>query len=111
MSGDGNYFSHQHLSVFLGRADSTLLGSLSGTQKVSRLSQGAAQPHGSCSSRSSEARSAETRFLTSSSADYLVLQFGRVAPDTFTMDFRFPLCPLQAFAICLSSFDGKLACE
>uniref|UniRef100_A0A8C7EQJ5 Tubby-like protein n=1 Tax=Neovison vison TaxID=452646 RepID=A0A8C7EQJ5_NEOVI len=43
--------------------------------------------------------------------DYLVLQFGRVAPDTFTMDFRFPLCPLQAFAICLSSFGGKLACE
>ncbi|XP_047385091.1 tubby-related protein 2 [Sciurus carolinensis] len=43
--------------------------------------------------------------------DYLVLQFGRVAPDMFTMDFRFPLCPLQAFAICLSSFDGKLACE
>ncbi|XP_058385785.1 tubby-related protein 2 [Diceros bicornis minor] len=43
--------------------------------------------------------------------NYLVLQFGRVDPDTFTMDFRFPLCPLQAFAICLSSFDGKLACE
>uniref|UniRef100_A0A8C3VXA4 TUB like protein 2 n=1 Tax=Catagonus wagneri TaxID=51154 RepID=A0A8C3VXA4_9CETA len=31
--------------------------------------------------------------------------------DTFTMDFRFPLCPLQAFAICLSSLDGKLACR
>ncbi|XP_072463429.1 tubby-related protein 2-like isoform X1 [Notamacropus eugenii] len=44
-------------------------------------------------------------------SEYLVLQFGRMAPDTFTMDFRFPLCPLQAFAICLSSFDGKLACE
>uniref|UniRef100_A0A8C0ZVZ2 Tubby-like protein n=1 Tax=Castor canadensis TaxID=51338 RepID=A0A8C0ZVZ2_CASCN len=43
--------------------------------------------------------------------DYVVLQFGRVSPDTFTMDFRYPLCPLQAFAICLSSFDGKLACE
>ncbi|XP_021101483.1 tubby-related protein 2 isoform X7 [Heterocephalus glaber] len=42
--------------------------------------------------------------------DKVVLQFGRVAPDTFTMDFCFPLCPLQAFAICLSSFDGKLAC-
>ncbi|KAM5209702.1 tubby-related protein 2 isoform 2-T2 [Hipposideros larvatus] len=39
----------------------------------------------------------------------VVLQFGRVAPDMFTMDFCFPLCPLQAFAICLSSFDGKLA--
>ncbi|OWK16512.1 TULP2, partial [Cervus elaphus hippelaphus] len=51
----------------------------------------------------------QPQFLTSSSADYLVLQFGRIAPDTFTMDFRFPLCPLQAFAICLSSFDGKLA--
>ncbi|XP_076790140.1 tubby-related protein 2 isoform X1 [Arvicanthis niloticus] len=43
--------------------------------------------------------------------DHLVLQFGRVAPNIFTMDFRYPLCPLQAFAICLSSFDGKLACE
>ncbi|XP_030874270.1 tubby-related protein 2 isoform X1 [Leptonychotes weddellii] len=43
--------------------------------------------------------------------DYLVLQFGRVAADTFAMDFRFPLCPLQAFAVCLSSFGGKLACE
>uniref|UniRef100_A0A4X1W090 Tubby-like protein n=1 Tax=Sus scrofa TaxID=9823 RepID=A0A4X1W090_PIG len=42
--------------------------------------------------------------------DYLVLQFGRIAPDMFTMDFRFPLCPLQAFAICLSSLDWKLAC-
>ncbi|XP_066122777.1 tubby-related protein 2 [Saccopteryx bilineata] len=43
--------------------------------------------------------------------DSVVLQFGRVAPDMFTMDFCFPLCPLQAFAICLSSFDGKLMCE
>ncbi|KAM8791838.1 tubby-related protein 2 [Rhynchonycteris naso] len=43
--------------------------------------------------------------------DSMVLQFGRVAPDMFTMDFCFPLCPLQAFAICLSSFDGKLMCE
>ncbi|XP_048372666.1 tubby protein homolog [Sphaerodactylus townsendi] len=42
---------------------------------------------------------------------YIVLQFGRVAPDVFTMDYRYPLCALQAFAICLSSFDGKLACE
>lgn len=44
-------------------------------------------------------------------AEYIVLQFGRVAPDVFTMDYRFPLCALQAFAICLSSFDGKLACD
>lgn len=41
----------------------------------------------------------------------IVLQFGRVAKDQFTMDAQFPLSPLQAFAICLSSFDYKLACE
>eukprot|EP00794_Sanderia_malayensis_P012908 gene12908-14238_t len=43
--------------------------------------------------------------------DYIVMQFGRVADDIFTMDFNYPLCALQAFSIALSSFDGKLACE
>ncbi|KAK3528927.1 hypothetical protein QTP70_012858 [Hemibagrus guttatus] len=43
--------------------------------------------------------------------DYIVMQFGRVAEDVFSMDYSFPLCALQAFAITLSSFDGKLACE
>ncbi|XP_055092505.1 tubby-related protein 2 isoform X4 [Symphalangus syndactylus] len=37
--------------------------------------------------------------------EHLVLQFGRVGPDTFTMDFCFPFSPLQAFGICLSSFN------
>jgi tubby-related protein 1 len=44
-------------------------------------------------------------------AENVILQFGRVNKDTFTMDFQFPLSPLQAFAICLSSFDYKFACE
>ncbi|KAF7647160.1 hypothetical protein LDENG_00176580 [Lucifuga dentata] len=43
--------------------------------------------------------------------DYIVMQFGRVAEDVFSMDYSSPLCALQAFAITLSSFDGKLACE
>ncbi|NXS55068.1 TULP3 protein, partial [Brachypteracias leptosomus] len=43
--------------------------------------------------------------------DYIVMQFGRVAEDVFTLDYNYPLCALQAFAIGLSSFDGKLACE
>ncbi|XP_029977929.1 tubby protein homolog [Sphaeramia orbicularis] len=43
--------------------------------------------------------------------DYIVMQFGRVAEDVFSMDYTFPMCALQAFAITLSSFDGKLACE
>ncbi|XP_052247070.1 protein king tubby 1-like isoform X3 [Dreissena polymorpha] len=43
--------------------------------------------------------------------DYIVMQFGRVAEDVFTMDFNYPMCALQAFGIALSSFDSKLACE
>lgn len=46
-----------------------------------------------------------------SDVDYIVMQFGRVSEDVFTMDYRYPLCALQAFAIALSSFDHKLACE
>ncbi|PKA66797.1 Tubby-like F-box protein 8 [Apostasia shenzhenica] len=43
--------------------------------------------------------------------DKIILQFGKVANDMFTMDYRYPLSAFQAFAICLSSFDTKLACE
>lgn len=43
--------------------------------------------------------------------DYIIMQFGRVAEDVFTMDYSYPMCALQAFAVALSSFDGKLACE
>ncbi|CAG5082985.1 Oidioi.mRNA.OKI2018_I69.PAR.g10250.t1.cds [Oikopleura dioica] len=43
--------------------------------------------------------------------DYIVMQFGRVDEDVFTMDYRYPLCAIQAFSIALSSFDNKLACE
>ncbi|XP_032816079.2 tubby-related protein 3-like isoform X1 [Petromyzon marinus] len=43
--------------------------------------------------------------------EYIVMQFGRVAEDVFTMDYSYPMCALQAFAVALSSFDGKLACE
>lgn len=45
------------------------------------------------------------------SVDYIVMQFGKIDDDTFTMDFRYPLSPVQAFAIALTSFDAKLACE
>lgn len=43
--------------------------------------------------------------------DKILLQFGKVGKDMFTMDYRYPLSAFQAFAICLSSFDTKLACE
>ncbi|KAJ0604328.1 putative transcription factor TUBBY family [Helianthus annuus] len=43
--------------------------------------------------------------------DDVVLQFGKIGKDIFTMDYRYPLSTFQAFAICLSSFDTKPACE
>lgn len=43
--------------------------------------------------------------------DLVVMQFGRVGKDAFTMDYQWPLCGLQAFGIALSSFDYKIACE
>lgn len=41
----------------------------------------------------------------------VTMQFGRVSDKEFTCDVTHPLSPLQAFAIALSSFDSKLACE
>ena len=43
--------------------------------------------------------------------DTVLMQFGRVGKDAFTMDYQWPLCGLQAFGIALSSFDYKIACE
>lgn len=51
------------------------------------------------------------QLIHDSDPEYIVMQFGRTSEDVFTMDFRYPLCAMQAFAIALSSFDGKLACE
>ncbi|KAM5182470.1 tubby-related protein 1 [Mantella aurantiaca] len=51
------------------------------------------------------------QIVHSDDLDYIVMQFGRVADDAFTMDYKYPMCAVQAFAIALSSFDGKLACE
>merc|ERR1719457_324963 len=45
-----------------------------------------------------------------SEPDYIVMQFGRVADDVFTVDYNYPMNAVQAFAIALSSFDSKLAC-
>ncbi|WCJ24933.1 Tubby-like F-box protein 5 [Euphorbia peplus] len=41
----------------------------------------------------------------------VILQFGKIGKDIFTMDYCYPLSAYQAFAICLSSFDTKPACE
>lgn len=43
--------------------------------------------------------------------NYIILQFGRIGEDAFTMDVQYPMSLMQAFAITLTSFDAKLACE
>ncbi|XP_058755224.1 tubby-like F-box protein 8 [Vicia villosa] len=40
--------------------------------------------------------------------DKIILQFGKVGEDMFTMDYRYPLSAFQAFAICLTSFDTNI---
>jgi tubby-related protein 1 len=42
-------------------------------------------------------------------SDGVVLQFGRVAKDRFTLDLKYPMSPFQAFCICVACMDGKIA--
>nr|pir hypothetical protein F10B5.4 - Caenorhabditis elegans [Caenorhabditis elegans] len=49
------------------------------------------------------------QIIHQSSPEYIVMQFGRISDDEFTMDFRYPLSAVQAFGIAMTSFHGKLA--
>ncbi|KAL5231125.1 hypothetical protein ABZP36_029901 [Zizania latifolia] len=74
----------------------------------------AAPQSAAVSSESSQPDQQQSQPSSSSSTsdhDKVILQFGKVAKDMFTMDYRYPLSAFQAFAICLTSFDTKLACE
>jgi len=41
----------------------------------------------------------------------VILQFGKCEKDLFNMDIQYPMSLFQAFAIVLSSFDSKIACD
>ncbi len=43
--------------------------------------------------------------------DNLILQFGRGGDNAFIMDFKYPLSPIQAFGICLTSVERKFGCQ
>lgn len=51
------------------------------------------------------------QLIESSDENHILMQFGRVGDNEFHLDFQYPLSPLQAFGIAISSFDFKLACE
>ena len=40
--------------------------------------------------------------------DVVILQCGRIGKNEFTMDLQWPMTPLQAFAISMSSLDSKI---
>lgn len=61
--------------------------------------------------RVTEASVKNFQLVTDDNHNYVILQFGKCGDATFTMDYRWPMSALQAFAICLTSFDHKLACE
>lgn len=52
-----------------------------------------------------------THNVSAAEQERVILQFGKIGKDIFTMDYRYPLSAFQAFAVCLSSFDTKPACE
>jgi tubby-related protein 1 len=49
--------------------------------------------------------------ISAAEQERVILQFGKIGKDIFTMDYRYPISAFQAFAVCLSSFDTKPACE
>ncbi|GMH32715.1 hypothetical protein BSKO_00549 [Bryopsis sp. KO-2023] len=61
--------------------------------------------------RVTEASVKNFQLVTDDNPEHVILQFGKVGQDTFTMDFMWPICALQAFSLCMTSFDNKFACE
>lgn len=55
--------------------------------------------------------SEDAKQLATDPNEHVSLQFGRVSDTHFSCDVSWPLSLIQAFAIALSSFDSKLACE
>ncbi|KAL0900765.1 hypothetical protein Bca101_084726 [Brassica carinata] len=55
--------------------------------------------------------SVSDRETEQATSERIILQFGKVGKDMFTMDYGYPISAFQAFAICLSSFETRIACE
>jgi len=59
-----------------------------------------------------QSRTENSELVNTDEREREALLFGKLnEQDHFTMDCRWPLSPMQAFSICISSFDPKLACE
>ncbi|KAJ2352363.1 Tubby- protein 2 [Coemansia sp. RSA 2673] len=40
--------------------------------------------------------------------DYIVMQFGKSGPDSFALDIRFPMSPIMALGVAITSLDRKV---
>ncbi|KAJ2741708.1 Tubby- protein 2 [Coemansia sp. BCRC 34301] len=40
--------------------------------------------------------------------DYIVMQFGKSGPDSFALDIRFPMSPVMALGVAITSIDRKI---
>mmetsp|Transcript_973 Transcript_973/g.1495 ORF Transcript_973/g.1495 Transcript_973/m.1495 type:complete len:549 (+) Transcript_973:134-1780(+) len=49
------------------------------------------------------------QLISSENSEHILLMFGKVDADTFTLDYRHPFSCVQAFSIALTSFDRKVA--
>eukprot|EP00727_Mastigamoeba_balamuthi_P000652 m51a1_g10584 putative tubby protein homolog isoform x2 (237) ;mRNA; f:49934-50841 len=49
--------------------------------------------------------------VSASDEDDLLMQFGRVSENSFSLDYKYPFCLVQALGVALSSVDNKIACE
>ncbi|KAJ3030589.1 UNVERIFIED_CONTAM: hypothetical protein HDU68_008482 [Siphonaria sp. JEL0065] len=44
--------------------------------------------------------------LVMEGTETIILQFGRCGPDVFSLDVRYPMTPIEAFAVALTTFDA-----
>ncbi|KAI9336695.1 hypothetical protein BDR26DRAFT_864389 [Obelidium mucronatum] len=44
--------------------------------------------------------------LVMEGSEAIILQFGRCGPDVFTLDARWPMTPIEAFAVAITTFDA-----
>lgn len=76
--------------------------------QAERREEGEASKGGDDGGGGSSADAAASTRVTSST---LILQFGKVGKEAFTLDFRHPLSPAQAFAIGLTTLARKISSE
>lgn len=51
------------------------------------------------------------QLCTQNNEQRIIMQFGRIDKDEFSLEVQWPMSLFQAFAVALSAFDSKLGCD